>query len=191
MSGGLPCRPSGLLDRSDPSSGCYSTVAYHYWFESYYGLPPTCIMCGHAGCDESYSHLFSDCPFATSVWEAIAPICDALHVSLNPDIDARPARLVGDISQFDRGWITALPWDQGSAPKCPPSARCQRLFRSLWTEVRGVVLHAIWRARCDILHESTPTVVEARVQAIGRVRSTLTALYYAKVPSPLKGALRE
>ena len=160
------------------------------WVESYYGLPSTCIMCGHEGCDESYSHLFSDCPFATAVWEAISPICDALHVHLPPGRDARPARLIGDIEQFDLGWIEALAWDQGPAPKCPLAARCRALFRSLWTEVRGVVLHAIWRARCDVLHDTTATVAEARVQAIGRVRTTLTSLYYAKVPSPLKGALR-
>ena len=64
-----------------------------------------------------------------------------------------------------------------------------QLVRGMWTEVRVVlVLWSIWGARCDLLHDNVATKEAAATQAFSRVRSTLRAIAYRKLPSLLPGA---
>lgn len=55
----------------------------------------------------------------------------------------------------------------------------------LWTEVRGVVLKAIWDARNAVFHGTVSTVLAARAQAEAQTRRTLRTLLYIKTPTSL------
>ena len=72
----------------------------------------------------------------------------------------------------------------------PPVDRFTKLVRGTWTEIRAVVLKAIWDARCDLLHNNTTTRAEAIALALATVKSSLRVLAYQKLPSLLPGILK-
>ena len=165
------------------------------WIANHYQRTPHCLLCEHQ-VRESYSHLFSDCVFATGMWRGIRPILDCFHVPAHPDFDLRPAQLIGDINGFDLGWIRTLGWGGDSPtsaqhlPAVPSYNTQRRLLRHAWTEIRGTVIRAIWLARCDVLHANVQSVHEAKNQAHFQIHSSLRALLYTKTVTPLAGAFK-
>ena len=72
----------------------------------------------------------------------------------------------------------------------PPVDHFTKLVSGTWTEIRAVVLKAIWDARCDLLHNNTTTRAEAIALALATVKSSLRVLAYQKLPSLLPGILK-
>ena len=156
------------------------------WSANHHQLLPHCILCEQQQ-KETYSHLFSDCPMATNLWNLVLPLQALLVEDADVGGDQRPARLLGDLSQFTRQWSSPNTWPAGSQP--PPLDRVTKMVREIWTEVRGIVLHATWVARCDLLHGSVASKEAAATQATARgVKSTLRTVAYRKLPSLLPGA---
>ena len=141
-----------------------------------------CLLCKNLNQRETYPRRFSDCPTAKRLWDFIRPLQDRLHA--DPEGDQRPARLLGDISTH---WRLTAGWNEEAPP--PPVDRFTKLVRGTWTEIRAVVLKAIWDARCD-LHNNTTTRAEAIALALATVKSSLRVLAYQKLPSLLPGTLK-
>ena len=156
------------------------------WYADHHHKPPYCLLCQHQR-EETYSHLFSDCPLASHLWDSVHPLQQALR-----GVDAgdqRPARLIGDLSQFDLSWRTAVDWPDNTP--VASEARFASLVREMWTEIRAVVLKTIWGGvRCDLLHGNLSINEEAGAHAFKRVQSSLRTLAYLKLPSLLPGAIR-
>ena len=58
------------------------------------------------------------------------------------------ARLVGDITGVDVELLReACPWPVDPEDDPPASACVKEWFRGIWTDLRGIVLKAIWSAR--------------------------------------------
>jgi len=51
------------------------------------------------------------------------------------------------------------------------------------------VLHAIWRARCDLFHGELPSLEAARERAYNNSRNRLRTLVYMKTTSPIRPVL--
>ena len=66
---------------------------------------------------------------------------------MDVNADLRPARLLGSTDPFDTAWMLNLQWPDDDQPR---AADMKRMLLTMWTEIRGTVLHAIWRARCDM-----------------------------------------
>ena len=153
------------------------------WLAQYYGRDPHCILCNQTA-PETYSHLFSGCEVARSIWEQIEPITLLLLPLLTPQLDPRPARLVGDLSQADSSRILEG-WPSGAQRK-PSHSQISHWTRTAWNEVRATVMHSIWVNRCSLLAGAITKEV-AIAQAKSRCDALLRALAYAKLPSTLKG----
>ena len=157
------------------------------WLADHYQRPTTCIMCT-SGERETFSHLFSDCATASSLWSTLHPLLSLLH--MNHLVDQRPARLIGDLSPFfSLSWLQTTNWSSVSASP-PSTTQLLHLVRGSWTAIRAITLKAIWDARCDLLHANTPTRELARSQAHGQIQTFLRTLAYLHTPSLLRGVHR-
>ena len=121
------------------------------WLADHYQRPTTCIMCT-SGERETFSHLFSDCATASSLWSTLHPLLSLLH--MNHLVDQRPARLIGDLSPFSLSWLQTTNWSSVSASP-PSTTQLLHLVRGSWTAIRAITLKAIWDAKCDFLHTNT------------------------------------
>ena len=155
------------------------------WYARYHQRDQMCLLCTQRR-PETYSHLFSDCPTASLLWDITRPLLVQLRANLEGDL--RPARLLGDLSIFPLHWRMSASWPEDGAAR-PSADRFKHLVRMMWTEIRAIVLKAIWEARCDILHANIPTRDQAIAQARTRIKSTLRTLAYQKLPSLLPGIL--
>ena len=158
------------------------------WLAARYNRPSHCLLCPHR-VPESYSHLFSTCQFATALWEAVEPVLTSLRIPPQHEFDPRPARLIGDLSQLDTTWISGLPWGEDVSP--PKAERQIHYFRTMWTEVRGTVLKAIWDVRCKLMFGRLASRDEAHIRAHQQVQAGLCAIiFYTKVPTALTTGLQ-
>ena len=100
--------------------------------------------------------------------------------------DQRAARLLGDTALFDLSWLRDLDWPDEAVP----TAQDRELYiQGMWTEIRGVVLHAIWRARCDLFHGVIHSIQAATAQALAQVWKALRTLVYMKTQTSLRPQL--
>ena len=151
------------------------------WYANHLGLTQDCLLCGDST-PETLSHLFSDCAMARELWTSLQPMLTLLHADMGRD--HRPARLVGDLSIFSLTWLQAHRWPPGITSP-PPTPLLRQLVRQTWTAVRSVVLHAIWKARCDLLHGNLVTRDAAQRQAHTQVHAALRTLTYLHAPNLL------
>ena len=153
------------------------------WLAAHYGRQDRCLLCD-TNHSETYSHVFSDCTFASNLWSSLNLLQDALKMDLTSD--PRPARLVGDLSIFSvQGIISSWRAQHPPPPPPPKTVKVEKWLRRTWGEVRAMVLKSIWEARCDLLHHNTETQPAAAASALSKLRSRISALAYTRLPSTL------
>ena len=119
---------------------------------------------------------------AKELWTSLQPLLTLLHADMSKD--HRPARLVGDLTIFPLTWLQTHRWPQGVASP-HPTPLLRQLVRQTWTAVRSVILHAIWKARCDLLHENLTDKDAALRQAHTQTHAALRTLTYLHAPNLL------
>ena len=148
-----------------------SPLLFRPWISAFYQRDSTCLLCGRH--PESFVHLFSDCSFSRPLWRLLAPLLVQLGVECDRP---RAARLVGDITGVDVNLLReACPWpfDPDGAP--PEPACVKEWFRGIWTDLRGIVLKAIWSARNARLFENEEIAALSRASC-GKVVADLRVL---------------
>jgi hypothetical protein len=75
-----------------------------------------------------------------------------------------------------------MSWPGGTTPS---ESSLHRLIRVQWTEIRGIVLKAVWDGRNTIFHQEDETVPQAAAHAAAQIQTQLRALVYLYTPSPL------
>ena len=148
-----------------------SPLLFRPWISAFYQRNSTCLLCGRH--PESFVHLFSDCSFSRPLWHLLSP----LMVQIGVECDRpRAARLVGDISGVDVDLLKeACPWPLDPDGEPPATAGVKEWFRSVWTDLRGIVLKAIWSARNARLFEDVDVATLTRT-SWGKVVADLRAL---------------
>jgi hypothetical protein len=117
---------------------------------SFHGRTDACVLCGDPAARETPMHLFCACPLASRMWVLVDSAWREAGIS---DATSATSRLLGDVT----------------APGPPLHASAARVA---WTSLRAVVLDAIWRARCRVLHRNTAP----RTALIRVVRAAVHAL---------------
>ena len=73
-------------------------LLYKPWIRLHYNIPSgCCVLCTDA-IVESFQHLFSECSFASLMWNCISPLMTELGFGFYADVQGR---LVGDVSKYD------------------------------------------------------------------------------------------
>ena len=139
------------------------------WLAAYYGRPNHCLLCS-SNSPETYSHVFSDCTFATQLWSSLDAVTRALGGSTTSD--QRPARLVGDLTTFSVERLTRR-WAAAHHDPQPTPDKVVKWQRRAWGETRAMVLKCIWEARCDLLHNNVDSQTAAAAQASSRLQQRL------------------
>jgi hypothetical protein len=145
------------------------------WLRRHLCTTATCRLCT-TGEEETLEHLFHTCPSAQATWARVAPWMAA--VGLAAAVSSLEGRLLGRAAPH---WptVTAL-W--AGAEEQPDREEMRRWMSTAWAEVRCIVLHALWIARCKVLYARVRrerAVAEAR----GMIRYMLTYLSYRYLPS--------
>ena len=151
------------------------------WLASFYNRDNKCMMCTSQA-PETYSHLFSDCTLAAQMWKVIQPLATLLLPLLTPQLDPRPARLIGDIQEADVSRLLSA-WPPLPGVK-PTSERISAWVRITWNEVRAAILYPIWITRCEVLAGSCPPDTASQ-RALQQSQHLLRTLAYIKLPSLL------
>ena len=114
------------------------------WRRERVGGSSACRMCD-SGEEETLEHLFSSCPTAEATWARVQPWLSA--VGLGAAVASVEGRLVGRVRPH---WPTvAARWP--AEPEMQEAEVMEKWFRVAWAEVRAVVLHALWVARCNVV----------------------------------------
>ena len=150
------------------------------WIAGHYGRPNVCLLCSDNQ-PESYSHVFSDCRLATMLWTSVHGVTRTLGG--NTEMDQRPARLLGDLSNFSvsrirQKWLRSFPTNPP-----PGTAKVIKWLERTWGEVRAVVLKSIWEARCDLLHNNVESRNAATALASSRLHQRISSIAYRGIPS--------
>jgi len=163
-------------------------LLHNTWRANYYGRTTNCMMCTDQQ-PETYSHLFSDCAFASTLWNKAQEVTQILLPLLQPHMDPRPARLIGDITQSDVQQLReSWPNAEMEQHQQPTERRLTAWTRDAWNEVRATILHSIWISRCELL-AGTVDADEAKARAAVKSDLLLRSLAYTKLPSLLPGII--
>lgn len=147
------------------------------WFREFHQRPPHCLLCSQ-GSDETLTHIFHECPRGRRMWALIRPIAFALGLR---HFESPKARLLGDCGTIGRAHLD----EHHSAAHTPPVTDQQLLgiSRQLWTSLRAIIVEAIWKARCNTLHNSSLSPAMALTQASTRVHPLLCQQLWFHCPS--------
>jgi hypothetical protein len=133
----------------------------------------TCVLCGAA--EETLVHLFCYCTGVQWLWALLANLAPKLGVSNH----AQPlCRLTGLLGSLDvRRFNALLP----AAARHASIPKIRKVALRSWTEMRALVLEAIWQARCDVVQGRADRIAALRI-AEGKIRVGLRNLVYLHLP---------
>lgn len=144
------------------------------WVQAHNGQDAMCLLCGDA--EETAAHLFFTCTHAQSLWNILTPLAAKLGIGNHTSLTSR---LTGLLGSFDSDRLRAL---LPAGERAAPAAKIRKVALRSWTEMRALVLPAIWQARCDILHGRSTSVTVSMRLAEGKVRAGLRYLVYLHLP---------
>ena len=119
----------------------------------------------------------------SGLWKVIQPLATLLLPLLTPQLDPRPARLIGDIQEADVSRLLSA-WPPLPGVK-PTSERISAWVRITWNEVRAAILYPIWITRCEVLAGSCPPDTASQRALQQSQHDLLRTLAYIKLPSLL------
>jgi hypothetical protein len=145
------------------------------WYRSRLQLPETCVLC-NTGQLETVEHLFSSCPVVSARWWWLNEWLQSVGIDTPTSLRSR---LAGGCPTLLPPDALAACWPSDSP--LPPTPKLQKWFAAAWTEVRGVVIHAVWIARCRVVHaEATRRREKEHIKV--RINSDLRSLIYRYLP---------
>jgi hypothetical protein len=158
-------------------------VLAHQHTREHYNVPARCLFCQRD--DETLEHLFGACTALRRLWNIIQPCADALGLTDSREVVCRASGLLGRVD------ISSV---QVFLPAPVPAPRVRAVVMKAWTELRAVVLTAIWRCRLDLLFKRVPRRDVAKRNAARLIESKLRCLLFAHLPTlspwPLDAAPR-
>ena len=157
-------------------------LLYKPWIRLHYNIPSgRCVLCTDS-IVESFQHLFSECSFASLLWNFIAPLMTELGFDF---YDNLPARMIGDISKYDPRSLLQAVW---TCEHTPSAGKIREWVRYMWAEIRGVAVKTIWDARCELLHNRNNDIPALQVLASHKLTCTLRLFVLMKTPSRFRDA---
>jgi hypothetical protein len=145
------------------------------WYRARLQLPETCVLCT-TGQLETVEHLFNSCPVVSARWRWLNEWLQSVGIDTPTSLHSR---LAGGCPTLLSADALVERWPPDSP--LPPTSKRQKWFAAAWTEVRGVVIHAVWIARCRVVHaEATRRRAKEHIKV--RINADLRSLIYRHVP---------
>lgn len=144
------------------------------WVRAGNGRATSCLLCG--GPAETLVHLFCGCSRIQHLWGILAPLASKLGLRNRKLPSMQLTGLLGELNP--RHLRSLLP----AALRHSATEKLKKLCMQAWTEMRALVLAAIWQARIAVLHGYSPSAAAALRAAEGKVRSGLRNLVYLHLP---------
>ena len=144
------------------------------WVQQAQGSSAACLMCS-SGEAETLEHLLHSCPSAAATWQRVEGWM--AEVGMAAAATSAEGRLLGRVRPEWGRLHSLLPEEAGAADEDMLARWCG----IAWTEVRGVVIAAIWAARCKVLYGGARREM-AVAQARALMRHRLVHLMYRHAP---------
>ena len=153
----------------------------HMWVRNYYGVTEHCVLCGLE--EETYTHLFFDCPFTQSARTVVSELLLTMQLPVSWAQDEW-AIITGATQEVaDIG----VNWPDWGVTDPPTPQSLSKWAGNCWTEIRGILANVLWTTRNLRLHSAPDAFTQSQIQSIvtSKVWAALRSLAVSKLRPPV------